>query len=58
MRTKLLKMARRLWNNDLHSRETNRLNQIKWARAVDRLGDEWIALKRVVRKDRAQISRG
>jgi hypothetical protein len=58
MKTKLLKMARRLWSNELYPREMNRLNQLKWARAVDRLGDEWIALKRVERKDRAQVSRG
>lgn len=54
MKTKLLKMARRLWNNDLYPKEMNRLNQLKWARAVDRLGDEWIALKRVERKDHVQ----
>ena len=58
MKTKLLKMARRLWNNDLYSKEMNRLNQLKWARAVDRLGEEWIALKRVGRKDCEQVSRG
>lgn len=58
MKTKLLKMARRLWNNDLYPKEMNRLNQLKWARAVDRLGEEWIALKRVGRKDCEQVSRG
>lgn len=58
MKTKLLKMARRLWSNDLYPKEMNRLNQLKWARAVDRLGEEWIALKRVGRKDCEQVSRG
>lgn len=55
MKTELLKMARRLWNNDLCPREMNRLNQLKWARAVDRLGQEWLLFKRIERKDHAQV---
>lgn len=55
MKIKLLKMARRLWSNDLYPKDMNRLNQLKWARAVDRLGAEWILLKRIERKDHAQV---
>lgn len=42
MRVKLLKMARRLWAcADVHP-TVNRKNQLKWARAVHRLGDKWL----------------
>ena len=58
MKTKLLRMARRLWNNDLMPSELNRRNQLKWARAVDRLGDEWLLFKRVERKTCEQVSGG
>lgn len=49
MKTKLLKMSRRLWNVDYLPPEVNRLNQIKWARAVSRLGDKWLFAKHVTR---------
>lgn len=42
MKTKLLKMTRRLWNANHVPREVNRQNQVKWARAVNRLGDKWL----------------
>lgn len=50
MKTKLLRMARRLWNTDIYPKEINRLNQIKWARAVSRLGDRWLLAKSIERK--------
>lgn len=42
MRTTMLRRARSLWNAPWASRETNRYNQLKWARAVARLGDKWL----------------
>lgn len=50
MKTKLLRMARRLWNSEVVPREINRVNQIKWAKAVARLGDKWLLAKYVERK--------
>lgn len=50
MKTKLLKMARRLWNSEVVPREINRVNQIKWAKSVARLGDKWLLAKHVERK--------
>ncbi len=41
MNITLLKMTRRLWNTPYVSPQLNRLNQIKWARAINRLGDKW-----------------
>jgi hypothetical protein len=54
MKTKLLKMTRRLWDaqtNPWTTRELNRANQLKWARAVAMLGDKWLFAKHVQRKD-------
>jgi hypothetical protein len=42
MKTTLLKRARKLWNSDLATPEMNRMNQLKWAQAVQRLGDKWL----------------
>lgn len=42
MKTRLLVAARRNYNSDLVSRELNRLNQLKWARAVKRMGSKWV----------------
>lgn len=50
MNTKLLKMARKLWNVDYVPAEINRINQLKWARAVHMLGDKWLLAKYVERK--------
>lgn len=50
MKVKLLKISRRLWNVDYVSRETNRLNQLKWARAVHQLGDKWLLARHVERR--------
>jgi hypothetical protein len=41
MKTKALRMARRLYNSPFVSRELNRANQLKWARAVRALGPKW-----------------
>lgn len=49
MKIKLLKMSRRLWNADYVPAELNRLNQLKWARAVDKLGDKWLLAKHLSR---------
>lgn len=50
MKTKLLSMARRLWNSEVCPREINRLNQVKWAKSVARLGDKWLLAKHVERR--------
>ncbi len=49
MKTGLLKHARQLWNLRDVPRETNRLNALKWARAVTMLGDKWLLAKPVER---------
>lgn len=51
MNTKLLKIARRLWDSPFVSRELNRRNQLHWARAAHRLGDKWLLAKYVERRD-------
>jgi hypothetical protein len=48
--TKLLKIARRLWNADHAPTVVNRNNQLKWARAVHRLGDKWLLATYVQKK--------
>lgn len=50
MNVKLLKLSRKLWNVDYVPAEVNRLNQLKWARAVHRLGDKWLLAKHVERR--------
>ena len=49
MKVKLLKMARRLWHVDAAPIETNRRNQLAWARSVHRLGDKWLLAKLIQR---------
>lgn len=49
MKTDLLRRARRLWGVDYVPREINRANQLKWARAVARLGDKWLLAQKVQR---------
>jgi hypothetical protein len=46
----LLKRSRILWNSDLASPNLNRLNQLKWARAVQQLGDKWLLAQIVSKK--------
>jgi len=50
MRTKLLKMSRRLWANDMVSDELNRANRLKWIRAVRVVGDKWVVIQQAQRK--------
>jgi len=50
MNTKLLGAARKLWNVDYVSNKVNRCNQLKWARAVHRLGDKWLLATYVQKK--------
>jgi hypothetical protein len=50
MNVKLLSMARRLWNADHAPTGVNRNNQLKWARAVHRLGDKWLLATYVQKK--------
>lgn len=56
MKTKLLRMARRLWAYDIAPRELNRSNQLKWARSVVRLGDHWLLVRSVGRKTPAEMA--
>jgi hypothetical protein len=51
MNTKMLKQARELWNVEDVSRETNRINQRKWIKAVRMLGDKWLLSKPIERKN-------
>lgn len=50
MKTMLLKRSRILWNSDLASPSLNRVNQLKWARAVQQLGDKWLLAQMVSKK--------
>lgn len=49
MNTGLLRRARRLWSSQTVPAEMNRVNQLKWARAVHALGDKWVVLRPVGR---------
>lgn len=51
MKTKLLKLTRRLWNYDLAPRHINRSNQLKYARALMALGDRSLVAKQIQRKE-------
>ena len=50
MKTKFLKLARRLWDVEHAPREINRRNQREWARSVHRLGDKWLLATYVQKK--------
>jgi hypothetical protein len=50
MKTRLLRMTRRLWGMDYTPREINRANQLKWARSVIRLGDKWLLAQPVKKR--------
>lgn len=50
MKTKLLKLSRKLWNVDYVPKELNRTNQLKWAKAVHSLGDKWLLSNQVSKK--------
>lgn len=49
MKTSMLIRARRNWNSEYVSRETNRLNQRNWIRSIRHLGDKWLLAKPVER---------
>lgn len=56
MKTKLLQMSRRLWDektNHWTTREINRHNQLAWARSVAMLGDKWLLARYVERKEQS-----
>jgi len=40
-----LKHVRQLWNTPYAPPGVNRANQLKWVRAVRRLGDKWLIAK-------------
>lgn len=50
MKTKILRMARRLWNVPGCPRELNRANARKWVRSLRQLGDNWVLAKYEGRK--------
>jgi len=50
MKVLLLKRSRILWNSDLASPALNRTNQLKWARAVQSLGDKWLLAQLITKQ--------
>jgi len=51
MNTHMLKKARTLFNVDYIPRQINRANQLKWARSIKALGENWLLAKQVMRHD-------
>jgi hypothetical protein len=52
MRIELLRASRRLWQPmDYVPAELTRKNQVKWAQAVQRLGDKWLLMQQVQKKE-------
>jgi len=49
MKTTLLKTTRKLWSSEFVPQNINRSNQLKWARAVYKLGDKWLLVNPVQR---------
>jgi hypothetical protein len=49
MKTKMLRIARRLWKTG--NPALDRRNQRAWVQAVRRLGDKWLLAKHVQRKE-------
>jgi hypothetical protein len=50
MKTKLLTLARKHWNNPDSPREVNRAYQKKWVKSLRLLGDNWALAKYEERK--------
>jgi hypothetical protein len=50
MNTKMLKLARRLWNVPGCPRELNRANARKWVRSLRTLGDHWLLARPVEKR--------
>jgi len=46
----LLKMTRKLWSSEEVPQHLNRVNQLKWAQAVYRLGDKWLLAQPVLKR--------
>lgn len=53
MNTKMLKVARRLWNVDGVPAQLNRANARKWVRSLRGLGNRWLLAAPVQRKGAA-----
>ena len=51
MKVNMLIKARCLWNVDYMPRKVNRSNQLKWIRAVRKLGERSLLAVKVERKD-------
>lgn len=47
--SRLLRMAVRLYNNPLVSKQINRHNQRAWLKSVQFLGDKWLLAKQMPR---------
>ena len=45
----LVKKAQKLWAVDYLPRELNHYNRKAWLKAVERVGDKWLALRKVER---------
>ena len=50
MNTKMLKIARKLWNNPSVNTELNRANMRKWVKSVKMLGSSWVLAVPVEKK--------
>jgi hypothetical protein len=52
MKVELLRTSRRLWQEVYYvPRELTRKNQLKWAQAVQKLGDKWLLANSVMKKE-------
>lgn len=52
MKVELLRTSRRLWQPmDYIPADLTRKNQLKWAQAVQKLGDKWLLAQGVQRKE-------
>jgi hypothetical protein len=52
MKIELLKASRRVWQEmDYIPRELARKNQLKWVHAIRMLGDKWVLMQPLQRKE-------
>lgn len=51
MKINMLTRARCLWNVDYMPREVNRANQLKWVRAIRKLGSNSLLAIKIERKE-------
>lgn len=54
MKTHLLRTARRCFNSEYVSRQTNRHNQRQWVRSLRFLGCDWLLVKQQERTNAPQ----